>query len=462
MFQRISGKFPTLFLTGLLALLPAPAFAQGDETPNHSALAEVVDQIAESGNLSPAMELADLEQRHAEPSTGRAATSENLAAREQLLGDWGGLRSTLEQKGVDAEAVLTLDVLANLQGGIRRGGVLLGNVDLTFNVDTARAGWWQDGTFFLYLLGNFNAGGPLTDKVGDLQGTSNIEADQAVKIYQAWYEHRFLEDRFSVLAGWHDLNSEFSVLEYASTFLNSSFGISPDISQVGPSIFPTTALALRVKARPTPGSYLLAALYDSEPGDPELPRRSSLSLSFQDGVFTALEAGLSQGEPGEADYFKLGGGGWARTAEVEDFTGKSHDFNHGLYLIAEKTLFMTGDDGGGLGAFFQLGFADPHRNQIGRYWGAGLNYTGLIPGRSHDVTGLAVASARNGGHFRRYMATTEMTPMEHAETVVEGTYLAEILPWLTVQPDLQYVIHPGTDPALDNALVAGVRVEIVF
>ena len=110
----------------------------------------------------------------------------------------------------------------------------------------------------------------------------------------------------------------------------------------------------------------------------------------------------------------------------------------------------------------QLGFADPHRNQIGRYWGAGLNYTGLVPGRSHDVTGLAVASARNGGHFRRYMATVEGTPAEHAETVIEATYLAEVFPWLTVQPDLQYVIHPGTDPALDNALVAGVRVEIVF
>ena len=38
----------------------------------------------------------------------------------------------------------------------------------------------------------------------------------------------------------------------------------------------------------------------------------------------------------------------------------------------------------------------------------------------------------------------------------------QLQPWLEVQPDLQYVVHPGTDPALDDALVAGVRLEISF
>ncbi len=352
--------------------------------------------------------------------------------------------------------------MENLKGGVKRDGTVLGNVDVTFTADTARAGWWENGTFFLYLLGDFNAGGLLTDKVGDLQGTSNIEAPEAVKIYEAWYEHRFFDERLSLLAGLHDYNSEFDVLEYASEFINSSFGISPDISQVGPSIFPTTAPALRLKAQPTAGSYLMAALYDGVPGDPELPQRSHLGFSSKDGVFAALEAGLTEGEPGGADYFKLGVGGWVLTARAEDFTGHTHDFNHGLYLIAEKTLFAEGQEGQGLGAFVQFGLADPHRNQIGRYWGAGLRYTGPLPGRDHDVAGLAVASARNGEHFMDYMERVGMTSMEHAETAIEATYVAQLQPWLEVQPDLQYVVHPGTDPALDDALVAGVRLEISF
>ena len=327
---------------------------------------------------------------------------------------------------------------------------------------TARAGWWQNGTFFLYLLGDVNAGGPLSDKVGDLQVTSNIEAPKAFKIYEFWYEHRFADGRLSLLAGLHDFNSEFDVLEYAGLFLNSSFGISPDISQVGPSIFPTTAPALRLKAQPGAGTYLLAAIYDGRPGDPELPRRNHLHTPGENGAFTALEAGVLRGKAGSADYVKLGIGGWVDTAGAEDFTGTRHSFNHGVYLIAEKTLFTTGEDGQGLGAFVQFGFADPQRNEIGRYWGAGLNYTGLIPGRDHDVAGIAVASARNGDHFLHFMQTAQASAFERAETVIEATYLAELRPWLNVQPDVQYVIHPGTDPALDDALVAGARVQVTF
>jgi len=33
---------------------------------------------------------------------------------------------------------------------------------------------------------------------------------------------------------------------------------------------------------------------------------------------------------------------------------------------------------------------------------------------------------------------------------------------LTVQPDLQYVIHPDTDPSIRNAWVLQLRFEIAF
>jgi porin len=450
MLIRITGM---ILITLLLS--PALALAHGENFgPEGETAATGGKELYLEGQWS------EPEKRHIEFEDTAPAATDGLGDQDHLFGDWGGMRSALEQRGVDIEAVLTLDAMENLRGGVNRSGTVLGNADLTFTADTAGAGWWEDGTFFLYLLGDFNFGGLLTDKVGDLQGTSNIEADPAVKVYEAWYEHRFFEGRLSLLAGLHDFNSEFDVLEYASNFINSSFGISPDISQVGPSIFPTTALALRLRARPTPGSYLLAAVYDGVPGDPELPQRTHLRLSEHDGVFTALEAGLTRDEPGSPGYFKLGAGGWILTARVDDFTGQSHDFNHGFYLIGEKTLFPEGDDGQGLGAFVQFGLADPHRNQIGSYWGAGLRYTGLIPGRDQDVAGLAVASARNGKHFLRFTRDSGMSPAEHAETVIEGTYQAVVRPWLLVQPDVQYVINPGTDPTLGNALVAGVRLVV--
>lgn len=46
------------------------------------------------------------------------------------------------------------------------------------------------------------------------------------------------------------------------------------------------------------------------------------------------------------------------------------------------------------------------------------------------------------------------------ELVVEAVYNAVLTPWLSVQPDLQYVVNPGGDAQLDDAVVVGLRVKI--
>jgi porin len=44
----------------------------------------------------------------------------------------------------------------------------------------------------------------------------------------------------------------------------------------------------------------------------------------------------------------------------------------------------------------------------------------------------------------------------------ELTYNDNLTTWLSVQPDVQYIIHPDTNPALRNALVAGARFTAKF
>ncbi len=384
------------------------------------------------------------------------------AAHAQLFGDWGGARQVLEEHGVSTDAVLTTDLLYNAAGGGRQAGTILGNFDLTFEVDTEKAGWWKNGTFFVYFLGNFNSDGFMTEIVGDLQTSSNIEADENFKLFEVWYEHRFINDRLSLLLGLHDFNSEFDALEYGGLFINSSFGISPDISQNGPSIFPSAALGFRVKVDTTEQSYLMAAIYDGVPDSNENAPRTGVNLKEKDGIFAALELGLTEGEKDQADYYKLALGGWIHTAEVENFNGQVHDLNRGFYLIGEKKLYSEKDEDQGLGAFIQLGLADKDLNQITTYWGVGLHYRGLLPGRDIDVVGLAVAQSIVGKEFRNYSRNSLGVAVEHHETAIELTYRTEVTPWLALQPDLQYIINPSMDPDIDDALQVGIRLEITF
>jgi carbohydrate-selective porin OprB len=51
---------------------------------------------------------------------------------------------------------------------------------------------------------------------------------------------------------------------------------------------------------------------------------------------------------------------------------------------------------------------------------------------------------------------------DKAETNIEFTYRARVTDWLALQPDAYWVINPGTDPGLKNALVIGLRFEIGF
>ena len=366
-----------------------------------------------------------------------------------LSGNWGGLRDRLNAHGLDIELVATTDLMVLVSGGIERGLETPANFDIVFTLDTEAAGWWNNGSFILYFLGN--AGGNPSSRLGDLQVASNIEAVNTFKLYEVSYEHHFVDDNVSLLVGLHDLNSEFYVLEHASLFLNSSFGIGVEVAQTGPSIFSTTALAARLRARWRNDFYLMTAVYDGIPGDPEDAIGTQISFDEGDGIFFIAETGMVRDTAG---YSKIGIGAWYHTARYEDFNGRERNSNSGIYLIAERDLWRD-EAGRGLGLFAQAGFAEGDRNQINTYLGGGLTWTGLVPQRPNDVAGVAVAHARNGDKFRRLNPT-----MERAETAIEFSYLFSPTAWMNVQPDIQYIIGPGSDRDLDNGLVLGVRLQI--
>lgn len=375
-------------------------------------------------------------------------------SESHLLGNWGGARTSLEEAGISVESILTLDSISNVSGGISRKTAWLGNYDLTATLDTEKAGLWSNGTLFAYFLGDF--GNEPSRYVGDAQASDNIEAYSTAKLYEFWYDHSFWEGKVSALVGLHDLNSEFYALDYAGNLLNSSFGIGAEIAQVGPSIFSTTALAARLKFLPTENSYLLTALYDGVPGDPDHPHGTQIKLEKDDGLFWISELGAMSAE-GERHY-KVGLGYWLTNSKYDDFAGNSRKKNRGIYGIGETMLIAEeGNEDQGLGAFMQLGFASGDRNQFSRYIGGGLNYTGLFPSRDEDTFSFGVAHATNGEAYRDSVESSD-----RSETAYEANYRAALLPYLSIQPDFQYIVNPGTDPTIKDAVVLGVRLELAM
>ena len=359
-------------------------------------------------------------------------TAASESFREAILGH-----------GISAEAALTLDYFANVSGGLSRDRAALGNLDLTTTLDTEKANLWRGGTLFGFVLANF--GEAPSEFIGDSQVTSNIEAPESIKLFEAWINQTFFDDHVSVLIGLHDYNTEFATLEFASCLLNSSFGISPDIAQVSPSIFPTTAPALRLKLQPTSNSYLLLGVYDGIPGNPSNSRGTHIHFGDDDGAFSAFELGLVEEQ---AHYKKLGLGFWHHSKEYEDFSGTEQNSNSGAYVIGEQNLFVPG-----LGAFVQLGVARQARNQISEYLGLGLSFLGLFTSRQLDQLSIGIAHARNGS---RYIQSQDA---KSAESAIELNYRMVLGESLAITPDFQWIINPGTEKGTEDAVVFALRLE---
>lgn len=48
------------------------------------------------------------------------------------------------------------------------------------------------------------------------------------------------------------------------------------------------------------------------------------------------------------------------------------------------------------------------------------------------------------------------------ETTMELYYNVRITPWLSLSPSVQYVFNPGGERHVDDAIVAGVRLQMSF
>lgn len=349
--------------------------------------------------------------------------------------------------------VYIVDMLSNLDGGVRRHGETLGNLNLVLDYDTP----WNGG-FHAYLLGNH--GGSFSQHVGDFQVVSHIEAPPSMHLFEAYYLQKFFEDRLSFLVGLYAVDSEFDTRASSSLFLHSSPGTGGDLGQIGrhgPAIFPVGALGGRVRYEDE-GWYGQLAAVEGVPGDPEDPFGVHLRLDKHEGLFLIGEVGREwsdeHGALGKAAF-----GAWGFTAPFETHLAPetSAASNRGAYLSLEKTFSREQDDPDqGLAGYLRVGVADGRINPIATFAGAGLVYTGAFSGRDHDRLGFAVNTGFAGGDF---LASGKF---DSHETALELTYSFAVSENFSIQPDLQYVMNPGFRTELDNSLVFGLRAVFQF
>ena len=335
------------------------------------------------------------------------------------------------------------DFVSNFQGGITTGSTYLGLADLFLQFNTEKAGLWKGGDF-LIRGANSHGGEPSANLVGDFQGISNIEAGNHTFMYELWFKQTLLNVTATI--GLQDMNIEFANSEVCSFFLNSSFGIHSVIADnIAAPIFPITKPGITFCGNVSKRITLKTAIYKGCPVDFDSnPYNLDWDLNYEKGFLWITEGQyLWTGIHEKSNTIKAGTFFHQHCQEssmVHPETANKLTYDYGFYLVGEHQVFSNSDKSGGLNIFYQAGFS-PRNDNFG-YFGAGCTYSGILSSNGTDVLGLAMADVLLNDEYG------------YDETTFELSYKVQLNHQIYLQPDLQYVVHPGgTDALLKNATV---------
>lgn len=339
------------------------------------------------------------------------------------------------------------DAVTVLDGGAERGGVVIGRADAWVDVDGGVVGL---GALSAHIDLMAVHGPDLSGRwVGDAQGVSNIAAPPQHHLFEAWLRWRLSDSAaplaITAKAGLIDLNSEFDVQAIGALFIHSSHGAGPELGQSGPngpSVFPVAASGVVLTGATHGNAVLRLGVFDALAGSVDDANLPALRLPGTTGALVIGQVDVPLSRLGEGGGLHFGAWRYSRPQpRTDDETAAA--WSQGVFALVEVSFAPKWH------GWVRAGLADARTNAVAGYCGAGV-----VRDAGDWQLGLAMARAWLGAQTRRTLGART------AETALELTAARAVTRWMTIQPDLQYVIAPSWDPALRNALVAGLRLRL--
>jgi porin len=349
--------------------------------------------------------------------------------------------------------------LVSVAHGPRKGTRHVDLLAITAEIDLERAAGWSGAR--LLTQGIAGTGGEPNLLAGTLQGIDNNEVtDNRVKLYQFYLEQRLAQLPVMLRAGFIDLNEDFYANDAAGLLMAPAFGVGSELAATGPngpSIFPSTAPTATIRVEPSEASYGQFAVVSAETGVPG--DRGGVPSLFSEGALLVGEAGITS-------FGKLALGAWSYTRRQDDLrlTGDAGDplarRARGAYVLFDIAL-IKGDaveaDAPDKATFFlRAGISDGNTAPFKGGWQAGVLINRVFAGRPDSQLSIGANQAFLSRKYRLNESDAG-NPQRKAESAIELTYSDQLAPWLTVQPDVQYVWNSSRAPGFRDAFVLGLR-----
>lgn len=428
----------------------------------------------------------------ADPDTGESTLKEKTL---------GLLPNPFEKQGVKFAITYIGEGLGNPSGGQKQSAVYEDRINFVLDVDFEKLAGAKQLIFHANAF-QIDGGGLARGDLLNYMDVSGIEALPTTRLYEVWFEQKW-GTKVALRAGQLAADTEFMTAQYTDVFTNASLGwpagLSLNMPSGGPSP-PLAAMGTRLRADLSENFTLIGAVFDGNtagPGtnDPQLRDRYGLNFRVNDRPLAMGEMqflwNAEKGDPGLSGKFKLGG--WRNFGDFTDerfsSTGMSLAYapdatrapfsgDDGVYAVFEQKLYRVGKDHDrGIGIFGRMSYSPPAQNIVDLYADSGIEFIGLYNKRPNDKLGLAMGYAHVSPRAQALDADFQQIygpswPTRKFEALFTAVYQYEVRDGWTLQPNFQYITHPGggaTDPLgsnpgkiLKDAAVFGLRTVLKF
>jgi porin len=402
--------------------------------------------------------------------------------QQYLFGDWGGARTELANEGVTFDFNNIGDFLADVTGSQEHHATYFGRFRLSTDIDFNKLSGF-DGEFFFSPIWQYgqNLSGQY---LGVNTLTSSIAGVNSVRIDQFWYQQGFFNHMMTVKLGEIAPVNSFGATDFFDILYNDELGYAPN------AIF-NTKTPFSPAGKPgvifwgdlspiTPGLYIQAGAFCAY-DNPYHPDSNGVDYvdDFNYGMSAAFEVGYKEQNTDYAGVYKLGANlGAPKGGYINPSTFQHYDDDYNIYFTAEKTVYhptklvdndpkdMKGgrevlDTNRGLDLLFEFVGEPGDRNPLMYEAQLGGRYTGLFDCRPQDKIGfgLIYSDNSNSSSAAYYAANGRNLGGEYT---AELDYQYNPTPWLSIQPDVQYIIDPGGDYQRQDILVLGLRTIVHF
>ena len=408
-----------------------------------------------------------------EPKNPDGFPTPSIATSLPQNGDPTGTRAALGARGITIGVNYTGEVLGNATGGVKRTATYFGLLEVTATIDFEKLAGWKGLTFIANGY-QVHGHGLSTNNLGpNLHPVSDIEATPATRLNQARFQQTWLNDKITLSFGSLAADNDFFISDTAFPTVNATFGwpsaFAFGLPSGGPA-YPLAAVATVLKVALNESLTTLVGVYNGDPVgprcrvDPQLCNDHGLDFRLGDSTFAIAELQIKYNDAVGSDRLpgtvKLGA--WKHSGSFADQRtdtmglslaqpdssglAKRRQGNHAFYALIDQTVYQS-NESQKVNIFARYAALPSDRNLIDSYVDFGAAFTGFFGTRKDDSVITAFAYSKISNSARQldqdYVAQATQAVVRNHEALLEVTYIAKILPGLTVQPDFQYIWNPG-------------------